>query len=62
MTSTTTGKFVIEASEFDGTRQIVPKEIPVAEDADSFQAVQCFNKPRSINPVFSLFSFIFLSN
>jgi len=29
---------VIEASEFDGTRQIVPKEIPVGEDADSFQA------------------------
>ena len=38
MTSTTTGKFVIEASEFDGTRQIVPKEIPVDEGADSFQA------------------------
>ncbi|AFH22807.1 hypothetical protein OSG_eHP35_00115 [environmental Halophage eHP-35] len=38
MTSTTTGKFVIEASELDGTRQIVPKGTPVDEDADSFQA------------------------
>jgi hypothetical protein len=38
MTSTTTGKFEIEASEFDGTRQIVPKEIPSNIDADSFQA------------------------
>jgi len=35
MTSTTTGKFVIEASELDGTRQIVPKEVPVDEDADT---------------------------
>jgi len=38
MSSTTTGKFEIEASEFDGTRQIVPKEIPSNIDADSFQA------------------------
>lgn len=38
MTSTTTGKFEIEASELDGTRQIVPKDVPLSIDADSFQA------------------------